>query len=200
MGDIIHVPLIMGDDDSKTLVWNVDVSYAVHNDMKSHTEVSLSLGFGTLMSISCKQKLVRKSLMEAELVGVDNALTFVMWAQHFFQEQVRDLPDTSKLKDLGNNNIIEQDNTSSIQLEQNGKQFSTKRTCHINIRYFYVTDKVKNGEMSIIYKPTHEMVSDYLTKPLQGLLFTKHQDALFGLQKGDYTTFYTKYKKMKNGV
>lgn len=51
-----------------------------------------------------------------------------------------------------------------------------------------------------MYKPTHDMVSDFLTKPLQGKLFAKHHDTFLGLEKGDYTSFYTKYKKMKNCV
>ena len=131
--------------------------------------------------MSCKQKLVTKSLTEVKLVGVDDVMTFVIWAQYLFQEQTKDLPDSSKLKDLGNNNIIEQDNSSAIQLEQNGKWSSTKQTRHINIRYFYVTDKVENGEVSIIYNPDHGMVSDYLRKPLQGQLFAKHCNALLGL-------------------
>ena len=118
----------------------------------------------------------------------------------FFMEQTKNLPDTLELKDLGNHNVIEQDNTSAIQLEQNGKQSSTKQTRHINIRYFYVTDKIKEGEVSVVYKPTHNKVSDYLTKPLQGSLFAKHRDALLGLYKGDYTSFYIKYKRMKNSV
>ena len=134
------------------------------------------------------------------MVGIDDTMTFVMWAQYFFAEQTKNLPDTSKLKDLGNHNVIEQDNTSTIQLEQNGKRSSTKRMRHINIRYFYVTDKIKDGDVSVIYKPTHDMVSNYLTKPVQSLLFAKHRDALLGLYEGDYTTFYMKYKKMKNRV
>ena len=132
-----------------------------------------------------------KSSTEAELVGVDNAMTFVIWEKYLFQNQAKNLTDTSKLKDLGNHNVIEQDNTSAIQLEQNGKR---------SIRYFYMTDKVKNGEVSIIYKPTHDMVSDYLTKPLQGKIFAKHRDALLGLEHGNYTSFYIKYKRMKSGV
>ena len=124
--------------------------------------------------MSCKQKLVTKSSTEAELVGVDNVMTFVMWAKYFFQDQAKDLPDTSKLKDLDNYNVIEQDNTIAIQLERNGKWSSTRQTHHITIRYFYIMEKVKNGEVSIVYKPTHDMVSDYLTKPLKGKLFTKH--------------------------
>ena len=100
--------------------------------------------------MSCKQKLVTKSLTEAELVGVDDIMIFIMWAQYLFQKQIKDLPDKLELKDLENNNIFEQNNTSSIQLEQNRKLSTTKRTCHINIRYFYVTDKVKNDDVSIV--------------------------------------------------
>ena len=148
-------------------------SYTVYPDMKCHTGVSLSLGYGTLMSMSCKQKLVTKNSTEAELVGVDDAMMFVIWAQCFFKEQTRDLPDASKLKDLGNHNIVEHDNTSAIQLEQNGKRYSTRRTHHINTRYFYVTDKVNNDKLSIVYKPTHDMVSDIFKKPLQVKLFLK---------------------------
>lgn len=134
------------------------------------------------------------------MVGIDDAMTFVMWVWYYLEEQMKNLPHTSKLKDLGIHNVIKQDNTNGIQLEQNGKQSSTKRTRHINIRYFCVTDKIKDKNMSVIYKHTHDMVSDYLTKPLQGSLFAKHRDALLELYKRNYTTFYTKYKKMKNSV
>ena len=89
---------------------------------------------------------------------------------------------------------------SAIQQEQNGKRSSTNQTRHIKIRCFYVTDKVEEGNVSVIYKPMHDMVSDYLTKPLQGSLFAKHRDTLLGLYKGDYTSFYVKYKQLKNGV
>lgn len=59
--ETIRVPLILGLDDSKTLIWNVDVSYSVHPDMKSHTVASLFLIHGTLLLNLCKLKLLMKS-------------------------------------------------------------------------------------------------------------------------------------------
>jgi hypothetical protein len=37
-------------------------------------------------------------------------------------------------------NILFQDNKSSILLENNGKASSSKRTKQINIRYFFITE------------------------------------------------------------
>ena len=60
-----------------------------------------------------------------------------------------------------------------VILEKNGRALSGHRTRHINIRYFFVTDRVKNGEVRIEYCPTGDMVADFFTKPLQGSLFRK---------------------------
>ena len=136
-------------DEHLSLTWNVDASYAVHHDMRSHTGACLSLGTGAVLSLLCKQKLVTKSSTEAELVGVDDTMTFVMWAKYFFEAQAVDLPENPKLKDLDKHNIIEQDNTSAIQLERNGKRYSMRQTKHINIQYFYVTDKIKDRTVQV---------------------------------------------------
>ena len=90
------------------------------------------MGHRSVLSISSKQKINTKSSTEAELVGVDNAMTFVMWMKHFFQSQVEGLNDP-KLNQYGKHIIIEQDNTSAIQLKRNGWKSSTKRTKHIDV-------------------------------------------------------------------
>ena len=71
-----------------------------------------------------------------------------------------------------------------------------KRTKHIDVRYFYITDQLKSGAVSeVVYKPTEDMTSDYLTKALQGKLFIKHRKTLMGLDGIDEYQFYRKYKE-----
>jgi hypothetical protein len=45
-------------------------------------------------------------------------------------------------------NILHQDNRSAILLERNGKMSIGKRTKHIAICYFFVTDRIRSGEIS----------------------------------------------------
>jgi len=60
---------------------------------------------------------------------------------------------------------------SSIKLEVNGKRSSTQRTRHLSIKFFYVTDQIKQGWLTVKHCPTKEMVADIYTKPLNGILF-----------------------------
>ncbi len=77
-------------------------------------------------------------------------------------------------------NLLLQDNKSSILLERNGKASSGKRTRHINIRYFFITDRVNMKEVSIEWCPTKDMVADFMTKPLQGSHFRRFRDIIMG--------------------
>jgi len=70
-------------------------------------------------------------------------------------------------------NILFQDNKSAILLEKNGKASSSKHTKHINIQYFFITNQVNEGDVSLVWCPTGDMIGDFMTKPLQGALFWK---------------------------
>ena len=93
--------------------------------------------------------------------------------------------------------IHSSDNTSSIRLELNGKASSSKRTRHINIRYFLITDRVKKKEISIEYCPTEEMIADYFTKPLQGSLFRWFRNAVLGMTDSEYLQYKDDYHMNK---
>ena len=60
-----------------------------------------------------------------------------------------------------------------MRLELNGKRSSSKRTRHLNIRYFYITDQLDQGWLTVRHCPTEDMVGDFFTKPLQGQLFRR---------------------------
>jgi hypothetical protein len=149
----ISIPLVLGWDGSGQIRWSVDASFAVHKDMRSHTGAVLSLGQGALMSMSLKQKINTKSSTEAELVGVDDAKNFVEWIQLFVEQQIIMINKDSLLRKIGSDVVIEQDNTSTIQLENNGKQSSTKRTHHIDIRYFLCDQQNKEWKGSCYIPP-----------------------------------------------
>ena len=53
----VYLPLIIGWDESGTLLWSIDTSFAVHNDMRSHTGAMLTFGRGTVFLLSNKQKV-----------------------------------------------------------------------------------------------------------------------------------------------
>ena len=108
-------------------------------------------------------------------------MTFVMWMQCFFKSQIQYVDTNFPLKSLGSDVTIEQDNTSVIQLERNGWKTSSKITKHINVRSFYIIDRLKAGDISkIIYKATGDLGSDYLTKTLQGKASHTHRKTLMG--------------------
>ena len=101
--------------------------------------------------------------------------------KYFFKLQVKDLSNP-KLNQYRKHIIIKQDNTSAIQLKRNGWKSSTKHTKHIGVQNFYITDRLKEGDVSeVVYKPTEDMTSDYLTKALLGKLLIKHRTTLMGL-------------------
>ena len=122
---------------------------------------------------------------------------FVNWMKPFFKLLVKQINQESKFKKPRKKIIIKQDNTSAIQLEHNKWKSSSKRTKYIDVRYFYITDKLKNSNVTeVVYKPTEYITSDYLMKALQGKLFSKHCDTLMGLKGvANQWQFYWKYKE-----
>jgi hypothetical protein len=72
------------------------------------------------MSMLLKQKINTKSSTEAELVGVDDTMNFVKWIQLFVEQQIKLINTDLVLKKIGSDVVIQQDNTSTIQLENNG--------------------------------------------------------------------------------
>ena len=139
-------------------------------DKKSHTGCVITLGKGAIYSKSSTQKLNTLSSTEAELVAVTEASYQVLRTKNFLSEQGYVMQPATMF----------QDNQSTIHLLKNG-QSNSERTRHIDIRYFFITDRIKRGDIQVIYKPTLEMMADIMTKPLTGNLFRKLRDLLLNI-------------------
>ena len=142
------------DDMSIIKTW-IDASYVVHADMRSHTGANIIMGKGTLYARSTKQKLNMKSSTEAELVGASNVCPRALWTAYFIIE-----PQGYKIKD----NDLYQDNMSAMQMEKNRRKSVGQKSRHINIRYFFLKDRVHNGELNILQCPTDKMIVDFFYK------------------------------------
>ena len=162
--------LILRADSLHILKWFVDASFAVHPDFRSHTGIGLTLGKGCPTTKSGKQKLNTRSSTESELVGADDASQMMLWTKFFMEAQGYPIEE----------NILYQDNKSTILLLENGKRSSSKRTRAINIRFFFLTDQIEKGNLKVQYCPTKEMWADYMTKPLQGSLGTGLRKKIMG--------------------
>jgi hypothetical protein len=101
---------------------------------------------------------------------VDNMMPIIFWTCYFLLKQGYGVIE----------NLLLQDNKSSILLERNGGASSGKRTRHINIRYFVISDCVNMKEVAINWCPTKQMIVDFMTKPLQGRQFRNLRDYIMG--------------------
>ena len=69
--------------------------------------------------------------------------------------------------------FLEQDNESTIKLEQNGRASVGPRSRHINIRYFWIMDRTKETGIPICHCPTERMLGDFFRKPFKADFFRK---------------------------
>ena len=65
----------------------IDASYEVHPDMRIHTGGSLSLVKEVIYGTSARQKINTKISTEAELVGMSDVMSQVLWTQYFMEDQ-----------------------------------------------------------------------------------------------------------------
>ena len=111
----------------------VDAAYAVHDDYRSQTGGATTMGYGVVCSMSSKQKINTNSSTFTELVGVSDYFPKLSHAKLFLEAQGVML----------RRNIVYQDNMSAMLMEQNGRSSCSRRSRHLNMRYFYVVDAVK---------------------------------------------------------
>jgi hypothetical protein len=125
-------------DNLVVLKWYVDGSHNVHWDCKGHGGAVFLLERGAALSYSRKLKLNTRSSTETVLVTADMFAPEMLWSLYFIQAQ------GYKAKCVG----LYQDNISTQLLIKNGKMSSGKKTKHIKAKFFFIKDRVDDGEIN----------------------------------------------------
>ena len=115
------------------------------------------------MSKATKQLLNTCSSTEAELVSCSDFIPSAIYASLFLHAQGYHMQPST----------VNQDNQSTIKLLNNGRSSCGKKSRHIDIRYFFMKDRIEKGEFKVKYCPTELMIADFFSKPLQGSLFKR---------------------------
>jgi hypothetical protein len=70
----IYMPPILRAYSLNVIKWWVDAYFFTHDNCRGHIRVKMSLGRGSVIGMSQKQKNNTRSLTESELVGADDAI------------------------------------------------------------------------------------------------------------------------------
>jgi hypothetical protein len=103
-----------------------------------------------------KAKAQGKSSTEAELFGLHEVMSEIVWMRYFKLAQGIEI----------SHNIIFQDNKSAMLLGENGDGSVSRPTRHINIHYFVLKDLIESIKIEIKFCHTENMMADVFTNPL----------------------------------
>ena len=139
--------------DDGDLIGYSDADWA--GDADDCHSTSGNLAGGPISWQSKKQGVVALSTCEAEYVALSAAVQEAIWLKKL-------------LADLGvvpkQPVVIMEDNQGALAVAKN--PIAHTRTKHIDIRYHFIREAVRDQKFNLCYCPTKKMLADLLTKPL----------------------------------
>ena len=118
---------------------------------------------GTAVSwLSKQQEIVSLSTTEAEYIVLTYAAKETIWFCNFLSKLISPI---TFLFSIYNNN------QSAISLAHAELSQFHARTKHINIQYYFIHEKIRDGLLNITYCLTNKMAADIFTKPLSSYKF-----------------------------
>ena len=135
------------------------------DDKKSTTSYIFMIAGGVVSWKSVKQTLTTSSTMEAECVACYEAFSHAIWMQNFIST-LGVVDSISRLLKLFC------DNSAVVAFSKNTK--STSRSKHIDVKFYFVKEKVAESLIDIKHMSTKDMLADPLTKGLPIVVFQEH--------------------------
>jgi hypothetical protein len=131
-------------------------------DSKSTSGYVFLLSSGAVSWMSKKQPIVALSTTEAEFVAAAASACQAVWMRRVLRNLSHDQEGSTS---------IMCDNSSTIKLSKNPVMHG--RSKHIRVRFHFLRDLAKDGEVELVYCPTQEQVADLMTKALKLEAFQK---------------------------
>ena len=152
--------------DTLEVVGFSDSNYAgCVDDKKSTFDYIFMMTEGVVLWKSVKKTLKASSIMEAEYVACYEATCHAIWLRNFILalKVIHSISRPLKLFC---------DNSAVVYFSRNTR--STSRSKHIDVKFFFVKEKVAEYLISVEYTPTTSMLADLLAKVLLFCVFQEH--------------------------
>ena len=151
----------------------VDADFAAEPEENDHPMCSTSgmvaymHGVGAVFASVNLEKTISHSTAESEYKAISRAAKYVEGVRQFLEEAGFKQPAPT---------VIFNDNQAAIAMSK--QQFCSSSTRHMKIKYHYIRQLVKSGDVEVKYIPTTTMVADMMTKPLDRILFERYRKML----------------------
>ena len=166
----INAKIVYNKGEREGLVGYADADWGSCKDTgKSITAYLIKLAGAPVSWVSRKQKTVALSSTEAEYMSMTDAIKQIAWMKSLYGE----------LGFTVNNIELNIDNQGALFNAQNN--VVETKTKHINIKYHYVRENVKDQTVHLLYIHTNEQQADILTKNLPRVKFEELR-SLIGIQ------------------
>jgi hypothetical protein len=142
------------------------------DDRKSTSGFVFYLGDTAFTWVSKKQPIVTLSTCEAEYVAASWCVCHAIWLRNLLCELGLPQSDATKIR---------VDNKSAIELAKNPVHH--ERSKHIDVRFHFIREHVKKGDVQMDHVATRDQAADIFTKALPTELFN-HGKTLLGMMEG----------------
>jgi hypothetical protein len=148
-------------NDANVLECYCDADYAGDEESrKSTTGYVIFYAGGPISWCSRKQPIVALSSTEAEYIAAADCIKELLYLKTLLGELLVEKKVQIKLK---------MDNQSAIRIIKNG--VFNRRSKHIDVRYHFLLEKFKEGDIILDYVCSRENIADGFTKPLEKTKF-----------------------------
>jgi len=144
--------LFYGSKGNQTVTGYVDASWANNEDYTSLYGFAFLFGKSLISWCSKKQRGVALSSTESEYMTITHGSQEALW----FLELLNEMGIEQRTVDLY------EDNEASINMSNNPQEY--KRTRHIQVRYHFVRDLVKENKIRLVHVGTADQLADIFTK------------------------------------